>query len=424
MKNIIISEFGVIKKVGDYESPVDSFSEVFVSDNIFARIKDFVFTHTNDLLFTYAVQRAKEQVKVKNYVGLLQISDNLQIEILPKSTAGSAKEARQMLLKMLQTFSTYQSLTKAHLAISKLPLLEVYVTVFLDELEKLLNLGLGRNYEPRESNEQYIKGKILIAENIHQNLLNQQAIFVAYDDFIYDIPQNRILKTCLAKLKTFVFSNATRQRIWQYLSVLEEIPLSDNLQQDFTKSQVVSPHSERYKHILQWAWVFLSEHSFLPFSGNSFQMSLLFPMEILFENYVGQLFRKYLPDNYEVKLQDRRKHLVVSHKAQARFRLIPDIVIEKQQNENKEVLIFDTKWKLIDASKPKQNYGIEQQDLYQLYAYGKKYNARHLFLIYPANENFTQPLEVFDYEEDMVLHVLPFNLLNEGSVEVRKIMLS
>ena len=45
-----------------------------------------------------------------------------------------------------------------------------------------------------------------------------------------------------------------------------------------------------------------------------------------------------------------------------------------------------------------------------MYAYGKKYNAKQLFLIYPANENFKLPLQVFDYEEGMTLQVLPFDL--------------
>jgi 5-methylcytosine-specific restriction enzyme subunit McrC len=65
---------------------------------------------------------------------------------------------------------------------------------------------------------------------------------------------------------------------------------------------------------------------------------------------------------------------------------------------------------LIDAAKPKQNYGIEQSDLYQMYAYGKKYHAQQLFLIYPANEKFLSPLQVFDYEADMSLQIIPFDL--------------
>jgi 5-methylcytosine-specific restriction enzyme subunit McrC len=92
------------------------------------------------------------------------------------------------------------------------------------------------------------------------------------------------------------------------------------------------------------------------------------------------------------------------------------------ENDAGEIWIFDTKWKLIDGSKSRQHYGIEQADLYQMYAYGKKYQAKKLFLIYPANENFHEPLEVFDYDEDLVLHVIPFDLMNEGETAIRKIL--
>lgn len=419
IKSLVISEFGAIKKASDYDSPVDSFAEIFVADKVFLRIKELVFNYANDLLFTYSVQRGKEQIKVKNYVGLIPVSETIQIEILPKSTAESPKEARRILLKMLQKIPSYQALAKAHLATSNLPLLEIYVKVFLDALEKLLSTGLGRNYEHIEANETFIKGKVLIAENIHHNWLKQHTIFISYDDFMHDIPQNRILKTCLNRLKNYSFTSGTKQRIWQNLSIFDEISLSTNLYQDFSKSNLASPHFERYEQLLQWASVFLNEQSFLPFSGNYSQISLLFPMEVLFENYVGKLFQKHAPADCQVRLQDRRKHLVSKHRENARFRLIPDIVVE---NNVGEIAIFDTKWKLIEASKPKQNYGIEQSDLYQMYAYGKKYQAKKLFLIYPANENFRKPLEVFDYEEDLVLHVMPFDLMNEGESEVRKIL--
>ena len=418
IKTIVISEFGTIKKASDYDLPVDSFTEIFLSDSFFSRVKDLVFSYANDTLFTYSAQRSKEQIRVKNYVGLIPVSESIQIEILPKSTADSPKEARRILLKLLQKIPAYQALSKAHLAVSNLPLLEIYVKVFLDELERLISTGLGRNYETIEANETFIKGKVLVTENIHQNLLKQHTVFISYDDFMHDIPQNRILKTCLHRLKNYSFTNLTRQRIWQNLSVFDEISLSANLHQDFTKSRTASPHFERYENLLQWAWVFLNEQSFLPFSGNYAQISLLFPMEVLFENYVGKLFQKHASAHFSIKLQDKQKHLVLKHRENAKFRLIPDIVVE---NDAGEIWIFDTKWKLIDATKSKQNYGIEQPDLYQMYAYGKKYQAKKLFLIYPANENFREPLEIFVYDDDLALHVIPFDLMNDGETEITKI---
>lgn len=403
-----ISEFGIIKKASDYDLVDDTFSEIFVSDRTFLHLKNIAFSGASDLLLSYQTQKGKEQIRLKNYVGLLQTPDGKQIEILPKSTANSPKEARKMLLKMLRVLpnSPYQSLSNSHLETSHLPLFEIFVNVFLDELEKLLSQGLGRNFERQEVNETFIKGKILIAKNLRRNPIRQERFFLAFDEFTADIPPNKVLKHCLQLPYKQGFSPRTQQRINKNIGVFEEVNPSNNIEQDLAQSFHKNLFFVRYEKLLHWANIFIKGQSFLPFSGQYLQLGLLFPMEVLFENYVGKFFKKYFSETYEVKLQDKVKFLIDNHLEKSKFRLIPDIVLK---NETK-TFIFDTKWKLIDASKSKQNYGIEQSDLYQMYAYGKKYHAQQLFLIYPANENFLSPLQVFDYEADMSLQIIPFDL--------------
>ena len=58
----------------------------------------------------------------------------------------------------------------------------------------------------------------------------------------------------------------------------------------------------------------------------------------------------------------------------------PDIVIKNDSN----VFVMDTKWKLL--SEAKINYGISQADMYQMYAYQKKYNAESVTLLYPMTD--------------------------------------
>ena len=403
-----ISEYGIIKKASDYDLPEDSFSEIFVSDKTFLNLKLLIFSGDNDLIISYLTHKGKEQIRVKNYVGLIQTNDGCQIEILPKSVGNSPKEARKILLKMLRVLpnSPYQSLSNSLLENCHLPLFEIFANVFLDELEKLLSQGLGRNYERQESNQNFVKGKILIAENIRQNYIKKERFFVVYEDFLHDIPQNRVLKNTLQWLYNQAFTNKTQQRILQNLLVFDEVNFSKNIHQDLKKCSAKNRIFERYEKVLNWSKIFLNQQSFSPFSGKNLQVALLFPMEVLFENYVGKSFKKYFSEHYEVKLQDKAKYLIDRHLDNSKFRLIPDIVVSKGE----ETFIFDTKWKLLDASKSNQNYGIEQSDLYQMYAYGKKYNAKQLFLIYPANENFETPLQVFDYEEGMTLQILPFDL--------------
>jgi 5-methylcytosine-specific restriction enzyme subunit McrC len=139
-------------------------------------------------------------------------------------------------------------------------------------------------------------------------------------------------------------------------------------------------------------------------------------MERIFEDYVAAMFRKHFADDgLNIRIQDRRKYLVDRHCEKSKFRLMPDIVIEENAVP---IAILDTKWKAVNQHTPEKNYGISQADMYQLFAYGSKYEGNpKLFLIYPANEYFNEPLDPFQYVVDgMELVVVPFRLSRDKTV--------
>ncbi|MGL4674904.1 MAG: 5-methylcytosine restriction system specificity protein McrC, partial [Wohlfahrtiimonas sp.] len=98
------------------------------------------------------------------------------------------------------------------------------------------------------------------------------------------------------------------------------------------------------------------------------------------------------------------------------FQLKPDFVL--RHKTIKHVIIADTKWKVLDqtAGNGSEKYGIQQSDLYQMLAYGYKYqqnqeNCTDMILIYPYYDQFTEKLPVFEFhEENLKLHVVPFKL--------------
>lgn len=46
--------------------------------------------------------------------------------------------------------------------------------------------------------------------------------------------------------------------------------------------------------------------------------------------------------------------------------------------------VADTKWKLL-SDEPGRNYGMAQADMYQMYAYQKRFEAARALLVYPAH---------------------------------------
>lgn len=79
-----------------------------------------------------------------------------------------------------------------------------------------------------------------------------------------------------------------------------------------------------------------------------------------------------------VSNQDKGKYLFMVPKKQ--FGLRPDIVMTKGDR----IIILDTKWKNL-VNNVNKNYGISQSDMYQMYAYSKKYKTSEIWLLYPIN---------------------------------------
>ncbi|SYV97193.1 McrBC 5-methylcytosine restriction system component, partial [Mycoplasmopsis edwardii] len=84
---------------------------------------------------------------------------------------------------------------------------------------------------------------------------------------------------------------------------------------------------------------FLKNQSFVNFSGKNNTKALFFKMDDLFENYIGNLFKKmaFKTNKFKVSLQDKSKKLFKNS-----YTLKPDIVIT--DTESKTVFVLDTKW--------------------------------------------------------------------------------
>lgn len=142
-------------------------------------------------------------------------------------------------------------------------------------------------------------------------------------------------------------------------------------------------------------------------------ISLLFPMEVLFERYVGKVLRKQLVSGYKIKEQASSKFLTI-HNNKSWFQLRPDLLITEK---HKPVAVMDTKWKLLDtnANDTKRKYYLSQADFYQLFAYGQKYLSGEgvMLLIFPVHKKFNQYIPVFEFDKNLKLWVVPFDLEND-----------
>ena len=163
-----------------------------------------------------------------------------------------------------------------------------------------------------------------------------------------------------------------------------------------------------YEQVLLWCKTFLLENSFSPYKGNDIAFALLFDMNLLFESFVYSYLKK--SSNFQdIKSQDRTHHLAYENGI-GRFRLKPDIVI------NGGKIIADTKWKIL--SEDKSYNGVLQDDMYQLYAYGTKYdNCEKIYLIYPFDELIIKNSYNYFKNKELKLDILFFDVYKKEFVD-------
>ncbi len=77
---------------------------------------------------------------------------------------------------------------------------------------------------------------------------------------------------------------------------------------------------------------------------------------------------------------------------------------------------MDAKWKRIGAKGGNAGHGIDQADMYQLYAYGKLHKCKTVALVYPRSGHFTTA-PIYRFHDGLKLICLLFDVADpKGSV--------
>ena len=394
---MILKEFEFLQYKNESE-------ENYIEKTIFESIEKFVLENETEQYLKITTKKGFGKVlQAQNYVGVIQAKDGTTIEILPKIRNFDEQKSKEILIKMLKTLknSPFKHFNSANLKASKMPLLEIFISMFLEELAKLVQKGIKSDYVQKEENLKFLKGKLKISEQIKQNSVHKERFFVEYEQFCSDRVENRLIKTTLEYLYKKSKSNKNQQRIREFLFVFDEIKVSHNIKTDFEKIKL-NRQMKDYEQVLLWCKTFLLENSFSPYKGNDIAFALLFDMNLLFESYVYDYLKK--SSKFEnIKNQDKKHHLAYEDE-KGKFALKPDIVIDDGK------IIVDTKWKILSVDK--SNLGISQSDMYQIYAYGKKYKSENLYLIYPKDEEIKENLYHYYEDKKLPLKVLFFDVEN------------
>ncbi|MRN54927.1 McrC family protein [Paenibacillus monticola] len=378
-----IKEYDSFTKNPDVKLP----NYYYISEAIFDYLEQFVLsnrlesdTEPLELMVLTSRRGIGKVISARNYVGVITMNNGIQIEILPKlysrDKESSEGETKQIFLKMLKSLKQmpYKHFNVSSLNQEKYSILNIFIKMFIEEAHILDKKGFESSYVGYEDNEYFYKGKLKFSDHIRLNAVHKERFYIEYDVFSVDRPENRLIKSTIGLLQKVCSSRKLLKDLYTLSNAFESVEFSTDYNKDFAKT-TDDRNMREYQTILQWCRVFLNRNSFTPFLGSGVAYALLFPMEKVFESYVaGQLKKLLTHPKYLLITQHRLHHLY--NEPEQRFFLKPDIVV----THDGLTVILDTKWKMLS---PDRDYGISQSDMYQAYAYHKKYNAQTVILVNP-----------------------------------------
>lgn len=378
-------------------------------------------------VFKFSRTNGVDTLTAQNFVGVIRTASGNQIEILPKTSVSASEEAaRDILIKMLVELrdSPFHEGVMANLHAHNMPLFELLIGQFLKHVGNIVRKGIARKYVDQEGNLVFLRGKLQLREHIKRNMIDQSRFYCEYDEYERNRPVNRLIKGALHVCMKVSRNTTNRQLCREYLFWFDQVPITKNYKSDF-RAIKQDRFVNHYQKALPLCRLILARLNPLTKQGQNQCISVLFDMNRVFESYVASKLSTQFP-RWHLKTQVRHQYLIEVHRGERKFGLKPDL----EFSQGDFCVIADTKWKLIDEAR--QPYDIKQPDLYQMFAYAKKYLHSQLIkvvvLVYPATDNFTQPLKPFWFDRDRkeVLLVLPYDLESGeliGFQEIEKLRL-
>ncbi len=356
------------------------------------------------------LKRKDGDLAASNHVGVITTRRGIVLEILPKIDLGGEadpgyEKTRQAFLRMLRCWrGLSETLPESGIrAMPRFPMLDVFVRQFLVNVNTLARAGLARRYVAVEENLPYLRGRLLFRDQLRANLSNQAQFFVAHDELIINRPANRLIHTALTRLAPAIRSDENALLLRRVRAAFADVPESTNPHADW-KRHHVDRSMHLYAPVMQWVGLFLFNQGLTTFSGQHANVSLLFPMEKVFENFVAHSFGRY-QRSYRVAAQHPQMQLATIDGDDA-FTTKPDIALKHGKRVR---FILDAKWKDIEGFGDDARHGVDQADMYQLYAYGKRYQCDAVALVYPRTDRFPSELR-YRFFDGLPLICLPFDV--------------
>ncbi|MFD0766707.1 McrC family protein [Mucilaginibacter lutimaris] len=349
----------------------DKYSDSLTSDQLITLQK---FHETTQPSYYSLVHNG---IKFCGFVGVLQVG-NLTIEVLPKIDRVAENDKyswRKVLLGMLKRVGPFDvlAISATDLKLTPNNILEVYIEIFLLQVEHLLHQGLLKRYRKTEINATALKGKIVFGQHLKKNIIHKEHFFIRYTTYDKENLFNRIIYKTLKHIQNLNLKGNLHSKTRHLLLDFPEMPdvvVSESLYSNI----IFDRKSESYREALLISKLLLLNYHPDINRGRNHVLALMFDMDLLWEKFVYSSIKRHLKE-FKAEKQISKPYWKLEGKRT--IGLQPDIVLIQGGSR----FILDTKWKLPQNTKPNHS------DLQQMYAYTKYFTSSHTVLCYPGAEN-------------------------------------
>ena len=333
------------------------------------------------------IDRHKE-IAAQQMVGVIA-AHRCSLEILPKIDSGTTEAdgtIRQRLMRMLDVALGLNlgDGQAAAMARQNETLLDILIRLFADRLLAEARRGLPRAYLAQEEDLPALRGRLDVRRQFTALAVRPDRLACRYDALMADTPLLRIMKACVLLLRQYARATETIRRLDELRFLLADV--SDVPSTDLPWAQVrIDRTNRRWETLFGLARLFLKREWQATHRDSHAQhgITLLFPMNKLFEAYVAALAKRALRgSDLTVHTQSGRLNCLIEEGdgGKERFETKPDILIKRLADV---VMVIDTKWKRIGRNPEDSKRGVSQADVYQMMAYARLYRCPELMLLYP-----------------------------------------
>ena len=388
MTHLSICEWGQVSIGLGHESFSDDQAKALLSA---AREHPCANKHGTNILIDRRTFLCAQQV-----VGVIA-AKGCSLEILPKVDPNESEpdqqKSRVQLIKMLD-IAYKLNLSEGRqsaLATQNETLLDVFIRIFADKLSDQVKRGLARNYIECEDDLPALRGRLNVTRQFTINAVRPDRLSCRFDQLVSDTPLMRIMAAAVIFLKRHSKNHETRRKLNELHTMLADIPIMPISKLPWEKVHI-NRSNLRWENLFNLAKLLLNKQWQITRSDRNEPdgVTLLFPMNDLFEAYIAALLRRTLaPKGIDVIEQGGRKYCLGDYSGEVIkngtvFQTKPDIIL---RSGKKDLAIIDTKWKQLSSDILNKKHGISQSDVYQLMAYARIYDSKELMLLYPETPN-------------------------------------